>query len=125
MRNCFQNKVSNLLINSLDIDNILDNNAEKIFFKNISVSNQSNAQISENSKGKNKNKLADYLKNGCLDYSLDSNSNSNLEEKPKSINEQKKHKKQNFILKSELFNSPDITKKNQSEKILPKSPVLK
>ncbi len=125
MRNCFQNKVSNLLINSLDIDNILDNNAEKIFFKNISVSNQSNAQIPENSKGKNKNKLADYLKNGCLDYSLDSNSNSNLEEKPKSINEQKKHKKQNFILKSELFNSPDITKKNQSEKILPKSPVLK
>ena len=67
-------------------------------FKNISVSNQSNAQISENSKGKNKNKLADYLKNGCLDYSLDSNSNSNLEEKPKSINEQKKHKKQNFIV---------------------------
>ena len=125
MRNCFQNKVSNLLINSLDIDNILDNNAQKIFFKNISVNNNKNAQISEKTEGKSKNRLSDYLKKGHLDYSLDSNSNSNIEEKPKSINEQKKHRKQNFILKSELFNSPNNDKKNQSEKVSPKSSILK
>lgn len=79
----------------------------------------------EKTEGKNKNRLSDYLKKGHLDYSLDSNSNSNIEEKPKSINEQKKHKKQNFILKSELFNSPGDVKKNQSEKVSPKSSILK
>ena len=124
-RNYFQSKVSIKLINLLDIDNILDNNAQKIFFKNISINNNLNGQISEKTEGKNKNRLSDYLKNGHLDYSLDSNSNSNIEEKPKSIGEQKMHKKKNFILKSELFNSSVNVKKNQSEKVSPKSSVLK
>lgn len=38
----------------------------------------------------------------------------------------KKPKKQNFILKSELFNSsPDNDQKIQSERLSPKSSVLK
>ena len=70
--------------------------------------------------------LYDYLKNGRFDYSLDSNSNSNKEENQKDKIKEKKSKKQNFILKSELFNSsPNIEQKIRSEKLSPKSSVLK
>ena len=37
----------------------------------------------------------------------------------------KKLKKQNFILKSELFSSPDDDHRIKSEKVSPKSSVLK
>jgi hypothetical protein len=97
---------------------------ENIFFKNIS--NDKKLDSEKNEKNKNSDKFSDYLKNGHLDYSLESNSNSNKEEKEKHKNEQKKPKKQNFILKSELFNSsPDNEQKNQSERLSPKSSVLK
>ena len=123
-RNFSQSKVSHNFINILDIDNILDNNAENIFFKNVSVDKKLDDE--KNEKNKSSDKLSDYLKNGHLDYSLESNSHSNKEEKQKNKNEQKKPKKQNFILKSELFNSSiDNDPKNQSGIISPKSSVLK
>ena len=122
-RNCYQNKVRYNILIILDIDNILDNNAENIFFKN--VSNNKKLESEKTDKSKSSNKFSNYLKNGHLDFSLESDSHSYKEEKKKNQNEPKKPKKQNFILKSELFNSPDIDKKNQSEKISPKSSVLK
>ena len=61
-----------------------------------------------------------------MDYSLESNSNSNKEEKEKKKIEKKKPKKQNFILKSELFSSsPDNDQKNKSDKLSSKSSILK
>ena len=123
-RNFFQSKVSHNFVNLLDIDNILDNNAENIFFKNVSIDKKLDSEKKE--KNKNSDKLSDYLKSGHLDYSLDSNSKSNKEEQQKNKNEQKKPKKQNFILKSELFNSsPDNDRANRSGKVSPKSSVLK
>ena len=95
----------------LDIDNILDSNAENIFFKNIS--------------SKGKNKLTEYLKKGRFDYSMESNSLSNKEEKPKNEIEQKKQKKKNFILKSELFSPNENDQNIHSEKVSPKTSVLK
>ena len=66
------------------------------------------------------------MKNGRLDYSLESNSQSNKEENKKEENVQKTIKKQNFILKSELFNfSPDASLNNRSEVVSPKSPFIK
>lgn len=101
----------------------MDKNAENIFFKNVSVDKQLD---SKKEKDKNSNMLYDYLKNGRFDYSLDSNSNSNKENIQKDKSKEKKSKKQNFILKSELFNSsPDIDQKNHSERLSPKSSVLK
>ena len=107
----------------LDIDNILDNNAENIFFKNISSHNKSVSQKSDKSKGKNK--LTEYLKKGRFDYSMESNSLSNKEEKPKNEVEQKKQKKKNFILKSELFSPNENDQNIHSEKVSPKTSVLK
>ena len=71
------------------------------------------------------NKINDYLKKGSLDYSPDSNCQSIPEEKPKTDKERKKQKKQNFILKSELFSSADNDQKIKSEKLSHKSSVLK
>ena len=122
-RNFFQKKVSHNPINLLDIDNILDEQQKDIFFKNISFVKQKDSKPNEKSKS---NTLSDYLKNGRLDYSLESNSQSNKEENKKEENAQKTIKKQNFILKSELFNfSPDANLKNRSEVVSPKSPFLK
>ena len=122
-RNFFQKKVSHNPINLLDIDNILDEQQKDIFFKNISFVKQKDSKPNEKSKS---NTLSDYLKNGRLDYSLESNSQSNKEENKKEENAQKTIKKQNFILKSELFNfSPDASLTNRSEVVSPKSPFLK
>ena len=122
-RNFFQKKVSRNPINLLDIDNILDEQQKDIFFKNISFVKQKDSKPNEKSKS---NTLSDYLKNGRLDYSLESNSQSNKEENKKEEKVQKTIKKQNFILKSELFNfSPDASLKNRSEVVSPKSPFLK
>ena len=68
----------------------------------------------------------DFLKNGFLDYSLDSNSNlSNEQSANKNEEETKKTKKnKNFILKSELFSSFESDKKMKSEKISPKPSLL-
>ena len=123
-KSCFQNKVRFNSINLLDIGNILDKNAENLFFQNISSEKQLDSKKEE--KNKKSNILYDYLKNGRFDYSLDSNSNSNKEENQKDKIKEKKSKKQNFILKSELFNSsPNIEQKIRSEKLSPKSSVLK
>ena len=113
---------------TLDIDNILDNNAENIFFKNISETKKrkNSPKDDKSQKNKEKNKFSDYLKNGFLDYSFDSNSPSKKEKSmDKEEKKNKKQKKQNFILKSELFNSPDNDKSIKSEKVSPKSSVLK
>ena len=101
----------------------MDNNAENIFFKNVSTNGKDRSNKPDKSKGKNK--LSEYLKKGRFDYSLESKSNSlsNKEEKPKNENENKKQKLKNFVLKSELF-SP-MEKDYHSEKASPKSPVLK
>ena len=107
----------------LDIDNILDSNAENIFFKNISSHNKSGSQKSD--KSKSKNKLTEYLKKGRFDYSMESNSLSNKEEKPKNEIEQNKQKKKNFILKSELFSPNENDQNIHSEKVSPKTSVLK
>ena len=68
----------------------------------------------------------DFLKNGFLDYSLDSNSNlSNEQSANKNEEETKKTKKnKNFILKSELFSSFESDKKMKSEKVSPKPSLL-
>ena len=98
--------------------------------KNILSSPILDISLNTSNKNSNINKksniLYDYLKNGRFDYSLDSNSNSNKEENQKDKIKEKKSKKQNFILKSELFNSsPNIEQKIRSEKLSPKSSVLK
>jgi hypothetical protein len=102
----------------------LDNNAENIFFKNVSTNGKDRANKPDKSKGKNK--LSEYLKKGRFDYSLESKSNSSSikEEKPKNEAEHKKQKLKNFILKSELF-SPSDEQKINSEKVSPKTSVLK
>jgi hypothetical protein len=106
----------------------LDNNAEKMFVKNVSNNSKSNSSKSNESKKKKKknNKLLDFLKNGFLDYSLDSNSIlSNKESTDKNEEETKKTKKnKNFILKSELFSSFESDKKMKSEKVSPKPSLL-
>ncbi len=123
-KNFFLKKVSHNSINLLDIDNIIDEKQKSIFLKNISSDKQKD--IKKDEKSINSNTLSDYLKNGHLDFSLDSNSQSNKEENRKEKSEQKKAKKQNFILKSELFNIyPDASLNNKSEITSPKSSVLK
>ena len=123
-RNFFQKKVSHNPINILDIDNILDEQQKDIFFKIISFVKQKDSKPNE--KSIKSNTLSDYLKNGRLDYSLESNSQSNKEENKKEEKVQKTIKKQNFILKSELFNfSPDASLNNRSEVVSPKSPFIK
>jgi len=107
----------------LDIDNILNTNAERIFLQNVSSQNvkSNNNSLSKSSKSNHKrsgSKLSDYLKNGVLDYSLDSNSEKSKEEQDnKNGGKNKKHKKKkNFVLKSELFSSFESDKNNKSEK---------
>jgi hypothetical protein len=107
----------------------LDSNAEKIFLRNISDNQKSSNGSSKGSKTKNQrknSKLSDYLKNGFLDFSLDSNSVLSKEEQAINKDENnKKHKKnKNFILKSELFSSFESDKKKESEKLTPKPPIL-
>lgn len=110
------------LLSKQNIDNILDKNAENIFFKNVSTIQKNDSIKSD---GNNyENKINDYLKKGSLDYSPDSNCQSIPEEKPKTDKERKKQKKQNFILKSELFSSADNDQKIKSEKLSHKSSVL-
>ena len=116
----------------LDIDNILDTNAEKIFLQNISRYKKSNNSSSKSSKSKNrknrrkKSKLSDYLKSGTFDYSLDSNSDFIKEESDNKNEEKtkKSKKNKNFILKSELFSSFESDKKMKSEKVSPKPSML-
>ena len=123
-KNFFRKKVSHNSINLLDIDNIIDEKQKSIFLKNISSDKQK--YLKKGEKSINSNTLSDYLKNGHLDFSLDSNPQSNKEENRKDKNEQKKAKKQNFILKSELFNiSSDASLNNKFEITSPKSSVLK
>ena len=123
-KNFFLKKVSHNSLNLLGIDNIIDEKQKSIFLKNISSEKQKD--LKEGEKSINSNTLSDYLKNGHLDFSLDSNPQSNKEENIKEKSEQKKAKKQNFILKSELFNfSPDASLNNRSEVVSPKSPFIK
>jgi hypothetical protein len=70
--------------------------------------------------------LSDFLKNGILDYSLDSNSAISKEEQANKNDEnyKKQKKNKNFVLKSELFSSFENDKKMKSEKISPKPSVL-
>ena len=100
-----------------------------MFLQNISGNQKSNNSSSKSSKSKNnhnKSKLSDYLKNGFLDYSLDSNSALSKEDQNNKNNEKnKKHKKnKNFILKSELFSSFEKDKKMKSEKASPRPSML-
>ena len=130
-KNYFLNKVRKNIIYLLDIDNILDSNAEKVFLQNVSGSlksdNSSQKSSTKSKHCRSKSRLSDYIKKGFLDYSLDSNSilskdeqSSNNEEKIKK--NKKKHK--NFVLKSELFSSFENDKKIKSEKISPKPSML-
>lgn len=120
------------IINYVDIDNILDSNAEKMFLQNVSSNKKNNNNSSKrNSKSKGhrfKRTLSDYLKNGgYLDYSLDSDSAlSKEDQKNKKDDKSKKHKKRykNFILKSELFSSFENVKKMKSEKASPRPYML-
>lgn len=130
-KNYFPSKVSLLfkLIIIIDIDNILDNNAENMFFKNVSTSkkSQDSSKSNKSKKIKKKNKFSEYLKNGFLDYSFDSNSSKSKkdENENKETKKNNKHKKKNFILKSELFSSPDNEPRIKSEKVSPRSSILK
>jgi hypothetical protein len=101
----------------------LDNNAEKMFLKNISNNSKNNSSNNNQSK-KKKNKKIDFLKNGVLDYSLDSNSILSNEERANKDEETSKKIKKNFILKSELFSSFENDKKMKSEKASPKPSFL-
>ena len=133
-KNYSQSKVRLYFIYFIDIDNILDSNAEKVFLQNISgslKSNNSSPISSTKSKHRRKkSRLSDYIKKGFLDYSLDSNSVLSKDEQLSSNDEKiKKHKKnkkkhKNFILKSELFSSFENDKKMKSEKISPKPSML-
>ena len=107
----------------------MDSNAEKIFLRNISGNLQSSHSSSKSNKSKNptkKSKLSDYLKNGILDYSLDSNSVLSKDEQSNNKDENNKQRKKNknFILKSEIFSSFESDKKMKSEKITPKPSAL-
>ena len=129
-KNYFLSKVNKqLFIFLIDIDNILDTNAEKMFLQNISGNLKSNNSSSKSSKSinkKQKSKLSDFLKNGFLDYSLDSNSAISKDEQVNQNDEKnKKHKKsKNFVLKSELFSSFESDKKMKSERVSPRPSVL-
>ena len=129
-KNYFLSKVNKqLFIFLIDIDNILDTNAEKMFLQNISGNLKSNNSSSKSSKSinkKQKSKLSDFLKNGFLDYSLDSNSAISKDEQVNQNDEKnKKHKKsKNFVLKSELFSSFESNKKMKSERVSPRPSVL-
>lgn len=104
----------------------MDNNAEKMFVKNISNNSKSSSSKSNQSKKKKKKKIFNYLKNGFLDYSLDSNSILSCEDQ-ESKNEEKGKKikkNKNFILKSELFSSFESDKKMKSDKASPKPSIL-
>lgn len=106
----------------------MDNNAEQMFIKNVSnISKVSSSKSNQTKdKKKNKNKLSEFLKNGFLNYSLDSNSIlSNEEQINKKEEKTKKNKKnKNFVLKSELFSSFESDKKMKSEKSSPKPSLL-
>ena len=133
-KNYSQSKVRLYFIYFIDIDNILDSNAEKVFLQNISgslKSNNSSPISSTKSKHRRKkSRLSDYIKKGFLDYSLDSNSVLSQDEQLSSNDEKiKKHKKnkkkhKNFILKSELFSSFENDKNIQPEKVSPKPSML-
>ncbi len=129
-KNYFLSKVNKqLFIFLIDIDNILDTNAEKMFLQNISGNLKSNNSSSKSSKSinkKQKSKLSDFLKNGFLDYSLDSNSAISKDEQVNQNDEKnKKHKKsKNFVLKSELFSSFESDKKMKSERVSPRPSAL-
>ena len=75
---------------------------------------------------KKKKTLPDFLKNGSLDYLLDSNSilsnDEKADEKENKKTKPKKHK--NFVLKSELFSSFEDDRKMKSEKVSPKPSLL-
>ena len=91
------------------------------------VSNNCSSRSSQSKKNKKKKKtLSDFLKNGSLNYSLDSNSILSNDEKADEIENKstkpKKHK--NFVLKSELFSSFEDDRKMKSEKISPKPSLL-
>lgn len=108
---------------------MLDSNAEKMFLQNVSGYKKRNDSSSKSSKSKSnrkKSKLSDYLKNGFLDYSIDSNSVLSKDEQTiKKEEEDKKHKKhKNFILKSELFSSFESDKKMKSEKVSPRPSMI-
>lgn len=117
----------------IDIDNILDTNAEKIFLQNVSGYKKSDNSSSKSSKSKNrknrrkKSKLSDFLKSGFLDYSLDSNSDFSKEDQVDKNDEKtkkKRKKNKNFVLKSELFSSFENDKKMKSQKASPKPSML-
>ena len=100
-----------------------------MFLQNISGNVKSNNSSSKSSKSKNKkqkSKLSDFLKNGFLDYSLDSNSAISKDEQVNQDDEKnKKNKKsKNFVLKSELISSFESDKKMKSEKVSPRPSVL-
>ncbi len=96
-----------------------------MFLQNIS--NNCSSKSSHSKKNKKKKKtLSDFLKNGSLDYSLDSNSILSNEEKPdeKDDKNKKPKKHKNFVLKSELFSSFEDERKMKSEKVSPKPSFL-
>ncbi len=126
-KNYYRSKVTKFITNLIfiDIDNILDVNAEKMFIQN--VSNNCSSKSSQSKKSKKKKKtLSDFLKNGSLNYSLDSYSNmSNDEKSDKKDDKNKKPKMhKNFVLKSELFSSFEDERKMKSEKASPKPSLL-
>ena len=91
------------------------------------VSNNCSSRSSQSKKNKKKKKtLSDFLKNGSLNYSLDSNSilsnDEKADEEENKNTKPKKHK--NFVLKSELFSSFEDDRKMKSEKISPKPSLL-
>ena len=90
------------------------------------VSNNCSSKDSQSKKKKKKKTLSDFLKNGSLDYTLDSNSilsnEENVNEKDDINTKPKKHK--NFVLKSELFSSFEDDRKMKSEKVSPKPSLL-
>ena len=91
------------------------------------VSNNCSSRSSQSKKNTKKKKtLSDFLKNGSLNYSLDSNSilsnDEKADEKENKNTKPKKHK--NFVLKSELFSSFEDDRKMKSEKISPKPSLL-
>ena len=96
-----------------------------MFIQNVSNNCSSKSSQSKKSK-KEKKTLSDFLKNGSLNYSLDSYSNmSNDEKSDKKDDKNKKPKMhKNFVLKSELFSSFEDERKMKSEKASPKPSLL-
>ena len=126
-KNYYRSKVTKFITNLIfiDIDNILDVNAEKIFIQNVSNNSSSKSGQSKKSK-KMKKTLSDFLKKGSLEYSLDSYSNMSNDEKAdeKDDKNKKPKKHKNFVLKSELFSSFEDDRKMKSEKVSPKPSLL-